>query len=434
VSMWGVMDGHGEYGHYVAAFVQEHLPQCLASEKNMKKDPEGCITRATAAMCKRLADTDINTAFSGSTLVFGVRVDDTLYVANVGDSRCVLCRQGPNGQPQAIPLSIDQKPERADEKARILAAGGRVEPLPGPPGECGPARVWLAEANVPGLAMCLKEGTLVALADGSSIACENIKVGMELMGDEGQAVTVTDAQLNYSTDMYTVHTLHGTPYTVTADHRLTLRCKETGELFEMTAKEFARQFDEFSQRTTGARCSTWIQQHQQAEQLSRPSTPPSPTHTAVTNDPLVATPLKAERFTPDPWVSISKESDISPARPQRIMSLEVSGNHRYVLDSGIITHNSRSIGDEVSQTVGVISVPEITPHPLKENDIFVVWASDGVFEFLSDETVVKLIWKHKDQLQEAANQLVEESTKQWKREEEVIDDITCIIVQFNEPK
>lgn len=84
VSMWGVMDGHGEYGHYVAAFVQDHLPQCLSLEKNLRKDPEGAITRATAAMCKRLAETDINCAFSGSTLVYGVRVDDTLYVANVG--------------------------------------------------------------------------------------------------------------------------------------------------------------------------------------------------------------------------------------------------------------------------------------------------------------------------------------------------------------
>ena len=64
-----------------------------------------------------------------------------------------MCTQGANGQTMAIPLSTDQKPERADEKARILAHGGRVEPLPGPPGECGPARVWLAEADVPGLAM-----------------------------------------------------------------------------------------------------------------------------------------------------------------------------------------------------------------------------------------------------------------------------------------
>lgn len=160
----------------------------------------------------------------------------------------MLIRQGPNGAVQALALSNDQKPERPDEKARILAHGGRVEPLPGPPGECGPARVWLAEADVPGLAM------------------------------------------------------------------------------------------------------------------------------------------------------------------------------------------SRSIGDEVSQTVGVISVPEITVHPIKEQDVLVVWASDGVWEFISDAEAMAIVWKHKDNLAEAAAQLAEESTKQWRKEEEVIDDITCVIVQFNAPK
>lgn len=69
----------------------------------------------------------------------------------------------------------------------------------------------------------------------------------------------------------------------------------------------------------------------------------------------------------------------------------------------------------MSQTVGVISVPEITTHTIKENDCFIIWASDGVWEFVTDEAAVKLLWKHKDNLQEAANQLAEESTKMWKK-------------------
>jgi serine/threonine protein phosphatase PrpC len=46
----------------------------------------------------------------------------TLYVANAGDSRAVLCRAGG----AARDMSIDHKPTLETEKARILAAGGFV--------------------------------------------------------------------------------------------------------------------------------------------------------------------------------------------------------------------------------------------------------------------------------------------------------------------
>jgi serine/threonine protein phosphatase PrpC len=156
-----------------------------------------------------------------------------------------VLREAAGGAVTAIPISFDQKPENPAEKARIKAAGGRVEPLPGPPGEdCGPQRVWLADVDVPGLAM------------------------------------------------------------------------------------------------------------------------------------------------------------------------------------------SRSIGDEVSQQVGVISVPEIIVHDLVPEDRLVVWASDGVWEFISNEEAAEIIWKNKGDLKRAALCLVDEATNRWKEEEEVIDDITCVILEF----
>jgi protein phosphatase 1G len=45
----------------------------------------------------------------------------TLYVANAGDSRTVLCRNG-----EALMLSVDHKPELPNERARIEKAGGFV--------------------------------------------------------------------------------------------------------------------------------------------------------------------------------------------------------------------------------------------------------------------------------------------------------------------
>jgi serine/threonine protein phosphatase PrpC len=94
LAMWGVMDGHGEFGHFVAAFIQEKLPQCLANQDELRSAPEKAITEAVKRMCDDLTDTNINVAFSGSTCVFGVKISDMLYVANVGDSRCVMVWNG----------------------------------------------------------------------------------------------------------------------------------------------------------------------------------------------------------------------------------------------------------------------------------------------------------------------------------------------------
>lgn len=49
--------------------------------------------------------------FSGTTMVISLRVEDTLYTANLGDSRCVIARISPEGQMKAIPLSEDQTPD-----------------------------------------------------------------------------------------------------------------------------------------------------------------------------------------------------------------------------------------------------------------------------------------------------------------------------------
>eukprot|EP01055_Gregarina_sp_Pseudo9_P005966 Gregarina_sp_Pseudo_9__5965@NODE_972_length_2015_cov_5_782389_g911_i0_p1_GENE_NODE_972_length_2015_cov_5_782389_g911_i0NODE_972_length_2015_cov_5_782389_g911_i0_p1_ORF_typecomplete_len641_score103_70PP2C/PF00481_21/3_6e09PP2C/PF00481_21/3e54PP2C_2/PF13672_6/6_4PP2C_2/PF13672_6/1_3e13SpoIIE/PF07228_12/1_8e07DUF1258/PF06869_12/0_26_NODE_972_length_2015_cov_5_782389_g911_i01061923 len=60
--------------------------------------------------------------FSGCTAICALLVDNTLYIANAGDSRAVLCRAG-----RAETLSQDHKPTLPDERQRIYAAGGYVE-------------------------------------------------------------------------------------------------------------------------------------------------------------------------------------------------------------------------------------------------------------------------------------------------------------------
>jgi Serine/threonine protein phosphatase len=52
---------------------------------------------------------------------------------------------------------------------------------------------------------------------------------------------------------------------------------------------------------------------------------------------------------------------------------------------------SRSFGDKVAASVGVVSEPEVLEFTLLHNDRFIVIGSDGVFEFLNNEDIVKLV-------------------------------------------
>ena len=92
---------------------------------------------------------------------------------------------------------------------------------------------------------------------------------------------------------------------------------------------------------------------------------------------------------------------------------------------------TRSFGDEVAARVGVIAEPEILELDLCKDDKFIVLASDGVWEFLSNEDVAAIVlpFFEKKNAEGAAEALVRESYLKWKSEEDdIIDDITCVII------
>lgn len=93
---------------------------------------------------------------------------------------------------------------------------------------------------------------------------------------------------------------------------------------------------------------------------------------------------------------------------------------------------SRSMGDTVAASVGVIADPEILEFRLTKRDKFIVIASDGVFEFLENEEVVRMViphWKTGD-LEGAVAALEQEAVARWQCNEEVIDDITSVCVSL----
>ena len=58
---------------------------------------------------------------AGTTACVSLITEDTIYVANCGDSRCVMNKSG-----SAIQMSIDHKLSSANEVARIKNAGGTI--------------------------------------------------------------------------------------------------------------------------------------------------------------------------------------------------------------------------------------------------------------------------------------------------------------------
>lgn len=75
---------------------------------------------------------------SGCTAVVALLRGNELYVANAGDSRCIVCRNGKTkifilnifidvlSLGKAVEMSFDHKPEDEPERARIVKAGGKV--------------------------------------------------------------------------------------------------------------------------------------------------------------------------------------------------------------------------------------------------------------------------------------------------------------------
>ncbi|KFM24081.1 Protein phosphatase 2C and cyclic nucleotide-binding/kinase domain-containing protein [Auxenochlorella protothecoides] len=93
---------------------------------------------------------------------------------------------------------------------------------------------------------------------------------------------------------------------------------------------------------------------------------------------------------------------------------------------------TRSLGDRVAKRLGVICVPEITTVEINPATTpFLIMASDGIWEFISPQAAVDLVAQYTDPL-EAAEKLVEQAYNTWLANEPRSDDITVIIVAFDE--
>lgn len=166
-----VMDGHGEFGDTVSYSLKDQWPRMLFEHEAFIDDVPRALRESILAAEENVLDAMGSDAdFSGTTFVCALIRGDQLWVANAGDSR-VSAGFRDETQPsgfRARNISIDHKPDSPGEKERILAAGGRVFAVRYDDGIDGPQRVWLGDADIPGLAMARSLGDCVAHTAGVS--------------------------------------------------------------------------------------------------------------------------------------------------------------------------------------------------------------------------------------------------------------------------
>lgn len=123
LGLFAIYDGH--LSHEIPDYLCSHLFENILKEPDFWTETETAIRRGY-----RITDTDIlekkiDLGKGGSTAVTAILIDcQKLVVANVGDSRAVVCKNGVAKQ-----LSVDHEPSM--EKESIESKGGFVSNFPG---------------------------------------------------------------------------------------------------------------------------------------------------------------------------------------------------------------------------------------------------------------------------------------------------------------
>ncbi|KAG1335364.1 putative protein phosphatase 2C 12 [Cocos nucifera] len=126
--------------------------------------------------------------------------------------------------------------------------------------------------------------------------------------------------------------------------------------------------------------------------------------------------LEAIQLTTDLKPSVPKEAERIRKNNGRIFSLKDEPHTQRVW---LPNQNfpglamARAFGDFQLKNYGVISIPQVSYRRLSERDRFIVLATDGVWDVLSNERVVSIVWSAKSK-EDASKALVEAAVRAWK--------------------
>lgn len=143
--------------------------------------------------------------------------------------------------------------------------------------------------------------------------------------------------------------------------------------------------------------------------------------------------MEAEEFTRDHKPDLPEEKGRILAAGGRVFSVEyddgIDGPPRVWLGHMDVPGlaMSRSLGDSVAHSAGVISTPEFTERDLDPaTDKFIVVATDGLWEFVTSEETGNMVCDNRTP-SGSVEVLLKEANARWMKEEQVIDDTTILV-------
>ena len=162
-NIFGILDGHGTHGHFIAQFCKNFLiNKILQFTQECKSQniysPEGIYNKLSLSNFQYIKDwfkdtddelslqNNFDYNYSGTTCNLVIQLNNKLICANVGDSRAILIfddKTNNNYNQGIYLLSEDHVPESPQEYQRIINSGGMVDKFTDQNGnKIGPFRVY----------------------------------------------------------------------------------------------------------------------------------------------------------------------------------------------------------------------------------------------------------------------------------------------------
>ncbi|CAK9115467.1 unnamed protein product [Durusdinium trenchii] len=146
------------------------------------------------------------------------------------------------------------------------------------------------------------------------------------------------------------------------------------------------------------------------------------------------------------WCAIPLTTDLKPDLPEERERIELSGGTvcQFRDDEGVEAGPfrvwdgpacekpglavSRSLGDGAARALGVTAIPVVTKHHLQPQDKFLIIATDGLWDSLDNQEVIRIVAKFQNMPSIALKALTEAVRRM--EGDELSDDTTILLIRF----